>query len=89
MHTRIVGERNTGVAREPPRVPSLALTKDGRVLISLHYIDGADISDHETWTCIVLTEAEGRDVRNAIANSADDVAAQIGGRLIACRKTQP
>jgi hypothetical protein len=55
----------------------------------LLFLRSGHISDRETWTGIVLTEAEGRDVRNAIANSADDVAAQMGGRLIACRKTQP
>jgi hypothetical protein len=71
---------------EPPRVPTLALTSDGRVLLSLHYVEGADLSDRETWTGILLSEAESFDALDAMSDAADDAAAHVGGRIIARSK---
>jgi hypothetical protein len=92
----IVGECDTNadpdIDAEPdtPRVPSIAFTNDGRVLLSLHYVEGADISDREKWTGIVLTEEERLDVLVSVADRADDAAAHVGGRLIAkARKGEP
>jgi hypothetical protein len=71
---------------EPPRVPTLALTSDGRVLLSVHYVEGADLSDRETWTGILLSEAESFDALDAMSDAADDAAAHVGGRIIARSK---
>ena len=71
---------------EPPRVPTLALTSDGRVLLSLHYVEGADVSGRETWTGILLSEAESFDALDAMSDAADDAAANVGGRIIARSK---
>jgi hypothetical protein len=96
LHTRIVGKRDTNAepdtdARpDTPRVPSIAITNDGRVLLSLHYVEGADISDREKWTGIVLIEEERFDVLASVADRADDAAAHVGGKLIAkAKKGEP
>lgn len=96
VRARIIGERDTNAERDAdakpdtPRVPSIAFTNDGRVLLSLHYLEGADISDRETWTGIFLTEEERFDVLASVADRADDAAAHVGGRLIAkARKGEP
>ena len=68
-------EHDTEPEPEMPHVPTLALASDGRLLLSLHYLTGADIADRERWTGIILTEAE-----------ACDAASHIGGRLIALAK---
>jgi len=92
LRARILGERDTNADRDTyagpdtRRVPSTAITNDGRVLLSLHYAEGADLSDRETWTGILLTEEERSDMLRAIADGADDAAAHVGGRLIAKAK---
>ncbi|HZF47707.1 MAG TPA: hypothetical protein VE093_03595, partial [Polyangiaceae bacterium] len=67
------------------------LTNDGRTLLSLHYVEGADLSDRKTWTGIFLTEAEAFDALDAMSDAADDAAAHIGGRIIARtrKKSEP
>lgn len=44
---------------EPPHVPALALRSDGRVLVSVAYVEGADLSERERWEGIVLNVAAG------------------------------
>jgi len=75
-------EAVTDAERASPRIPTLALTSDGRVLLSLHYVEGADLTDRETWTGIILTESEAYDALDAMSNAADDAAAHVGGRII-------
>lgn len=70
----------------PPRVPSIALTNDGRVLLSVQYLEGIDIADRETWIGVFLIGKERSRALDAIANSADDAAAHVGGKLIAKAK---
>jgi hypothetical protein len=84
-------EAATDTEREPPRIPTLALTNDGRTLLSLHYVEGADLSDRKTWTGIFLTEAEAFDAFDAMSDAADDAAAHVGGRIIARtrKKSEP
>ncbi|NUQ78021.1 MAG: hypothetical protein HUU21_31185 [Polyangiaceae bacterium] len=67
---------------EPEHIPTLALTSDGRVLISITYLDGSDVPDRETWTGVILTEAEACDVLDRMSDAADDAAAHIGGSII-------
>jgi hypothetical protein len=68
---------------EPPRIPTLALTSDGRLLISVHYLSERAVEGRETWTGVILTEAEACDAFDALSDAADGAAAHIGGRLIA------
>jgi hypothetical protein len=96
VRAHILGERDssaehdTDAKPDTPRVPSTAITNDGRVLLSLHYVEGADISDRETWTGIFLSEEERLDVLASVADRADDAAAHVGGRLIAkAKKDEP
>jgi len=67
---------------EPRRVPTLALTSDGRVLLSLTYLEGANLEGREQWTGIILTEAEACDALDAMSDAADNAAAHVGGRII-------
>jgi len=68
---------------ESPRIPTLALTNDGRLLISVHYLSEGAIEGREAWTGVLLTEAEACDAFDAISDAADGAAAHIGGRIIA------
>jgi len=68
---------------EPPRIPTLALTNDGRLLISVHYLSERAIEGRETWTGVLLTEAEACDAFDALSDAADGAAAHVGGRIIA------
>lgn len=56
---------------EPRRVPSLAFTVDGRVLLSVAYVAGAHVEARETWTGLVLSESEASDVLDALGDGAD------------------
>jgi hypothetical protein len=79
-------EAVTDADLDPPHIPTLALTSDGRVLLAVHYVDKVDLSDRETWTGIILTEAEACDALDAMSDAADDAAAHVGGRIIAMVK---
>jgi hypothetical protein len=73
----------TDAEPEPPRVPSLAFTANGRVILSVTYLGAIDLGERETWTGVVLSEAEACDALDALCDGADDAAAHVGGRLIA------
>jgi hypothetical protein len=73
----------TETALEPPRISTLALTNDGRLLISVHYLSERAIEGRETWTGVLLTEAEACDAFDALSDAADGAAAHVGGRIIA------
>lgn len=73
---------------EEPHVPTLALASDGRVLLSLHYLAGADITGRERWAGIFLTDAEIDDALVAMSDAADDTASHIGGAIIARAKRE-
>jgi len=45
-------------APEPPHVPPLALRCDGKTLVSVTQFGEMDLSTHERWEGVVLTEAE-------------------------------
>lgn len=64
-------------------IPSLALRNDGKVLLSVEHIDGADVADRERWEGVVLSDRERLDVFKAMNDGADDVAAHIAGRILA------
>ncbi|NUQ74462.1 MAG: hypothetical protein HUU21_12975 [Polyangiaceae bacterium] len=73
---------------EEPHVPTLALASDGRVLLSLHYLAGADITGRERWAGIFLNDAEIDDALVAMSDAADDTASHIGGAIIARAKRE-
>jgi hypothetical protein len=79
-------EPDTDPEPEPPHIPSLALTSDGTVLLSIHYLGGADIADRERWTGVVLTHAEACDALDMMSDAADDAAAHVGGGIVAKSK---
>jgi hypothetical protein len=92
LRARIAPERDTDAEpsvdakRALPRVPSIAVTYDGRMLLSVHCVEGIDIADRETWTGVFLIGNERSRALDAIANGADDAAAHVGGKLIAKAK---
>jgi hypothetical protein len=49
---------------------SIALTNDGRVPLSHHYVEGADISDRKRWEGIVLSVPEAAKVFGAMSDEA-------------------
>jgi hypothetical protein len=80
----LIEERPTEPA-PPPHVPSIAFRSDGEVLLSVVYVQGANLAalaDRERWEGIVLTEAERCDFLDALSDGADDAAAHVGGRII-------
>lgn len=77
---------DTDAEREPPHIPTLAWTSNGRTLIAIHYLDGVDITDRETWIGAILSEAEACDVLDKMSDAADDTTAHTGDAIIAKAK---
>jgi hypothetical protein len=67
---------------EPPRVPALALRSDGRVLLSLTYLEGANLEGREQWTGIILNEAEACDALDVMRDAAGEAAAAVGVHIL-------
>ena len=65
-----------------PLVPSLALRSDGKVLLAIEHVEGADLVDRERWEGIVLSVAEAAKVFNAMSGAADDAAGHAAGRIL-------
>ena len=65
-----------------PLVPSLALRSDGKVLLAVEHVEGADLADRERWEGIVLSAAEAAKVFNAMSGAADDAAGHAAGRIL-------
>jgi hypothetical protein len=76
-------EAVTDADPDPPHIPTLALTSDGRLLIAVHYLSEEALAGRETWTGVILTEAEACDVLDRMSDAADDAAGHIGGAIIA------
>jgi hypothetical protein len=66
----------------PLPVPSLALRSDGKVLLAVAHVEGANIADRERWEGIVLSVAEAADVLDVVSDAADDAAGRTGGRIM-------
>ena len=62
-----------------PLSPPYALRCDGRVLLSTHDLEGIDLSERETFTGIVLSEAEASDALDRMADLFEDAAAHTAG----------
>jgi hypothetical protein len=65
-----------------PLVPSLALRSDGKVLLAIEHVEGADLVDRERWEGIVLSAAEAAKVFNAMSGAADDAAGHAAGGIL-------
>jgi hypothetical protein len=67
---------------DPPSIPALALRSDGRLLLSVAHLHGADLTGRETWTGIVLSAADARDAAEHLSDAADETGSHIAGRIL-------
>ena len=65
----------------PDIVPPLALRSDGKVLLAVSHVDGADIAGRERWEGIVLSGKETAEVFRAMSDAADDAAGHTAGHI--------
>ena len=65
--------------RERPYRKALALLSDGRVALSVAYVEGADLSGYERWEGIILEPDQAEQVLDSMGDAAADVAAHLGG----------
>jgi hypothetical protein len=77
-------ERLDGEDPEPPvpLVPGLALRSDGKVLLSVAYLKGAEFEGRERWEGVVLSVAEAWDAIDAVSDGCDDAASRVAGRVL-------
>ena len=61
---------------------SLALRSDGKVLLSVAHVEGADLAGRERWEGVVLSDTEASRVLRAMSDAADDAASQAGGAIL-------
>jgi len=74
------GEPLTEPSSEPLD-PPYALLCDGRLLLSTRDLEGIDLADRETFTGVVLSEAEATDALDRMADAFEDAAAHSAGWL--------
>lgn len=67
---------------EPPHTPSLALRSDGRTLLCVTHLEGADLAAREIWTGVVLSEEEARDVLERVSDACDEAAGHAAGYIL-------
>ena len=68
-------ERAEAEPHTAPLAPPFALRCDGRVLLSTRDLGSVDLSERETFTGIVLSEAEASDAFDRLAHSFEEAAA--------------
>ncbi|NUQ75818.1 MAG: hypothetical protein HUU21_19925 [Polyangiaceae bacterium] len=68
--------------RPPPPVPGLALLSDGKVLLSVAYLKGAELDGRERWEGVILNVAEAWDAIEAVSDGCDDAASRVAGRIL-------
>jgi hypothetical protein len=81
LEKRLEG-RDAPDKKRVPLVPSLALRSDGKVLLAVEHVEGANIASRERWEGVVLSDPEAAKVFNAMSDAADDTAAQTAGRIL-------
>jgi hypothetical protein len=67
---------------EPHHVPSLAILSNGKVVLSVVHLEGADISSREIWQGVLLNEAEASDALERITDAADEAAGRVAHRIL-------
>ena len=83
-------EEDEGPVTEPARPyrRSLALLSDGRVAMSLAYVEGADLSGYERWEGIILEPDQAAQALDSMGDAAADVAGHLGGSIL-WKKDEP
>jgi hypothetical protein len=81
LEKRLEG-RDAPNTKRVPLVPSLALRSDGKVLLAVEHVEGANVADRERWEGIVLSAAEAAKVFNAMSGAADDAAGHAAGSIL-------
>jgi hypothetical protein len=66
----------------PPPVPGLALRSDGKVLLSVAYLTGAELDGRERWEGVILNVAEAWDAIDAVSDGCDDAASRVAGHIL-------
>ena len=66
----------------PGCVPALAFRTDGKILLSLAYLTGADVSKREVWSGILLSEAESREAVGRLSEGADDAGSHVAAGIL-------
>jgi hypothetical protein len=74
--------------RERPYRKALALLSDGRVALSLAYVEGADLTGYERWEGIILEPDQAEHALDSMGDAAADVAAHLGGSIL-WKKDEP
>lgn len=67
---------------EPPHIPALALRCDGKTLLSVTHLAGADLSGRETWVGVVLHEEEALGVLARLSNASDEAAGYAAAGIL-------
>lgn len=67
---------------DPPPVPPLALRGDGKLLLSVTQLAGADLTAREQWTGVVLTDAEALSIHNRLSDACAEAAGYAAGRIL-------
>lgn len=68
--------------RTPAPIPGLALRSDGKVLLSIAYLKGAELDGRERWEGVILNVAEAWDAIDAVSDGCDDAASRVAGRIL-------
>lgn len=66
----------------PPSIPGLALRSDGKVLLSVAYLKGAELEGRERWEGVILNVAEAWDAIDAVSDGCDDAASRVAGHIL-------
>jgi hypothetical protein len=74
-------EHRLEVLSTPDIVPPLSLRSDGKVLLAVSHVEGANIAGRERWEGIVLSVTETADVFRAMSDAADDAAGHTAGHI--------
>ena len=64
------------------RFPAIAFRSDGKALLSVTYLEGADLTGREQCTFVVLTEAEASCLIDRLSQAADDAAGNVAGSIL-------
>lgn len=60
----------------------MALLSDGKVLLSVAYLKGAELDGRERWEGVILNVAEAWDAIEAVSDGCDDAASRVAGRIL-------
>jgi hypothetical protein len=55
---------------------------DGKVLLAVAHLEGANIADRERWEGVVLSVTEAAGVFEAMSDAADGAAGHTAGRIL-------